>query len=390
MGDEILGGSGCGDERVDLRSSLRQPMKGIAGKPKSARSYLPSNKDGKKQQSDRRRDVIKSSIFSALDISDRPHYDYPILSDDDDSESASSFAMFPKRSKSLDFDSGKTKPQKPKRRGKKADVVAGTNVPPPPPPPPPPSVRSSRANSKSPGLKTRKTPGRSHSGGLPTLRHAKGDTKNALERGRERAQNSKKSEEDQAGPRRRMSIGVFGGSLPSSTAQGSGEDDQKTPSKRVVKRSMSLGRGKRQTNDSEVTPVFNRQQQDGAGIASRKSKGKGLGGFLSEHTPKRRPDDSDSDSDSDGNSVGTEQSWISWVASSALKPLEKLYDDLNGVSDDKRVTKSVTIDDSDSDGDKNEFPNTEAETCSTKLSTTEKIAGLRFVASKQRRRSLYY
>lgn len=383
MSNEILGS----DDELggSLRTSLSQSMKSIGGKSKS---YLPSCKNAKKQQSERRRDVIKSSIFSALDQSDsssQQDYPIPVASDDDDSESASSIRKFHRRSMSLDSTPNKSTSQ-PKRRGKKSDVYAGSNA---PPPPPPENGGGLRSNSKSPGgVVARKTPVRSTSlGAPPKLRHAKGEKKAAIERGRERSQAPSKPT---ATPLRRMSLSVFGGGSASSSAQ-NGEDSKVDGSMatRKPQRSLSMGHGRRRTNDSESSSLPNRRRESSVGPSGRQLKGKPLGNFLSDRSPKRRDDD-DGDDDSDGDSVGTEQSWISWAASSALKPLEKLYDDLNGVSDDKRKTKTVAQDDSSEDeSDQDEFPNTEAEACSTRLSTTDKIAGLRFVASKQKRRSLY-
>ncbi len=366
-------GGGASDDDVDLRSTLKLKTKRVNG---SGKSYL-NNTKGRKVQSDQRKDVIKSSLLSVLDQDDRS-YDFSVASEADAAESMPSIRLFHKRSNSLDSPTATKKDQsQPKLRGKKSSVLSDL-VPGPPPP----------SKKKSPRLVIRKIPMRSNSIGSVRGR-ASGERRNNLSTGSDHGEKglSMSERSTSANPRRRQSIGLFGGSNHGDS-QDEGEDLQDACPKRLAKRSMSVNHTRRRTTDSDTLCAPAKRDQDGPG---RKPKGKqsGLGSFLSEQNasaPSRRIQDDD---DSDGDSVVSSQSWISWAAASALKPLEKLYDDMNGVGE-KRPKSFGRGDDSDAGStDEEEYPNTEAETYSTKLSATDKLAGLRFVASKQRRQSLY-
>lgn len=385
MSDEILGG-GNSDDELDLRTTLRLKSKRLNGNTKS---YL-SNAKGKKIQSDQRRDQIKSSLLSVLDQDDMS-YDYSVASEADSGDSFASIRMLHKRSNSLDSPAvGKKDQSQPKLRGKKLTILSDHNPSPAPPPPPP-------SSKKSPRMGMRKLPLRSNSMGHARPR-ATAETKNTTSTGNENMEKGLSTSErssDSAPRRRRQSSMIF--------ASSSRADDKLVEENsgiqndgpiRVVKRSVSLNQTKRRPIESSAFSDTPRRELV---VPGKKTKGKqvGLGSYLSENTTgsSHRPsrltqDDTDSDDD-DNNSVVSSQSWISWAAASALKPLEKLYDDMNGVGD-KRPKNLNRSDDSDGDStDEEEYPNTEAEAYSTKLSTTDKIAGLRFVASKTRRQSLY-
>lgn len=380
MSDEILGG-GTSDDDGDLRSTLKFKTKRLNG---TTKSYLGKTK-GRKMESDQRRDTIKSSLLSVLDQDDMS-YDFSVCSEADAAESIPAIRLLHKRSNSLDSPSvSKKDPSQPKLRGKKSSVIAETTGIPGPPPP---------LKKKSPRISIIKNPVRSTSI-VPIRGRATGERRNTLSTGSDHGDTDLSMSERSASmnPRRRQSIGLFGGSV---RADGRGGDADVLPDTtnsnphRHVKRSMSLNQARRRTNDSDAISTSVRREPE---TSLRKPKGKsvGLGSFFSEQAasgPSRRTHD-DNDSDSDGDSIVSSQSWISWAASSALKPLEKLYDDMNGVGE-KRPKSFSRGDNSDSEStDEEEYPNTEAETYSTKLSTTDKLAGLRFVASKQRRQSLY-
>lgn len=378
MSDQILGGANDGDG-ADSRFGLKLPTRNLSINRKS---YLFKSKDkqDKKANSEQRRDAIKSSLFQVLDHDDTS-VTCDFVSDDDYSYSgkASTRGLNHKRSKSVGDEESKTGSSQPRLRGKKAELLEKKNI-----PGPPVTDRATRSRSmgmgKSPNVSVRKT----QSSTRPALPNRTGTRR---ERSKSDASSAYSSKQDPNGslapppPRRKSSMSFLTGGFSRQSEEDDEsskkrEDFSKAPKRTVARRSMSLGPERKRTE---------------ANSPKQKQRGKGaLGAFLAKNPAADVSDEEDDGSSDGGDSVTSATSWITWAASTALKPLEKLYDDLNGV-DDRGPKKVVSSDDdSESNEEDGEFPNTHAESfAATRLSTTEKIAGLRFVASKQRRQSLY-
>jgi hypothetical protein len=387
----ILGASSANDElKTDSRFRLKQQTQ-------NRKSYLFKKGDIKATSEDRR-DAIKSSLFQVLDQDDTS-VTCDFASDDETSKSLRGSDH--KRSKSTDGKEGKPKTQS-KLRGKKSELLSGgkKSIPGPPQTDRTPRMRSMR---KSPQVSMGKTPPTTRPTTLPNRARRERSVSDVSSmslpnRARRERSNSDVSamcaSASNPAPqplRRKSSMGSFFGAF---SKQGDENDESKKQEdnssrapRQITKRSMSMGAERRRPRNVETNtaPV-------------QTSQGQGLGAFFSQQSTSGKGDDDDDDDDdsSDGaDSTTSGTSWITWAASSALKPLEKLYDDLNGVGVDdkkKKVPKrsGSSSDDSDISDDEEEFPNTQAEEfASTKLTVTEKVAGLRFVASKQRRRSLY-
>ena len=379
MSDEILGGGG-GDNGTNISRYGVNTNKGpTRTQSLNRKSYLFSSKEKQslKGGSQHRRDAIKSSLFKALDQDDTSTT-YDVVSDDDGEFSCTAVGSTLKRASSLDNGAVK-KSSQPKLRGKKIDLVGNkkhTSSGSPSTERRPTRQRPSPSDNSLSTRKTRPSNGTNINSKATTLpnrsrrERSKSDTSSLVPN--KSRQDAEVANVPPPRPiRRKSSMGFLVGSF---SKQSEEEDrskvQQEVPTRRVAKRSMSLGWEKKPAQSTEP----------GA-----------LGAFLSSKHPKDASDSDDDESSDGGNSATSGTSWITWAASaavsSALKPLERLYDDIN----DKGTRRDrARDDDGDASDDEREFPNTEAEAYSaTKLSTTEKIAGLRFVASRQRRQSLY-
>eukprot|EP00934_Nitzschia_sp_Nitz4_P009217 Nitzschia sp. Nitz4//scaffold11_size288233//237861//238994//NITZ4_000810-RA/size288233-processed-gene-0.247-mRNA-1//-1//CDS//3329534182//9207//frame0 len=373
MSDEILGNSSHHDDAMDLRSTLtRGPKK------KGTKSYL-KNSHASRSVSDHRRTLIKSSLFSAIDGDESSQGSFG----EDLVESNSG-----RTSRSLDEFVGATgSAPSTKKRGKRADIVAAESSAPPPPPPPPHAPSPSRKSlsgldmlkipkrsggSKSPGILTRKTPKRSVSATAAQLSHDAHSSTKTHRRGSSLVASDQHNESSEK-PSRRASSFVH--------------SDHKKDLNPQRRRSSILN-----INPQFKLPDRARSKSFSAGNAGPKpseqpKKGQ-LGSFLASNEASRRRSDDDEDDfsdDDDNDSVTSGQSWISWAASAAasttfrpLEQLEKMYDNLNGLENEES-------------DDEDEFPNTASEDYAkaTRLSTTEKIASLRYAVSKAKRKALF-
>lgn len=358
MSDEILGTPHGSDNPLRTTSEHRNPTKNNSSHKKSyLRKY---DVDKKKKASEHRRTTIMSSLFSALENDDSSSNDSSATELASPQVSAHSLNDLPSdglpttgvgslSNQEAKIEASKRLKKRLPSRSPNVTKKLSSVVPPPPPGSAPPSTRRKTlfsptvndSDNKNGGL--RKTSGRERDSNNTQKRKVKRSV--SLSGGRKGGRPNASSDAPCA---------------PTLERPGGGK-------KRVPGRSKSLS-GANKTSSS--------------GVALKRPsvhQASSLSAFLGS-TSKRAEHSDDEDDDCD--SQTSEQSWISWAANSALKPLEKLYDDVNGNNRSKKK------DDEEEELD-NDFPNTEAENYSTKLSTTDKIMGLRFVASKQKRRSLY-
>lgn len=364
----MLGRTDEDEQGSNLRSTLKRPMKRLSVGRKSYLTNTSRAQETKRAQSVQRKDAVKSALFSALEQDDTST---TFTGSDDDT--GSPVPLFGRRrSQSLDLSVPKKK--KSMKRGKKSDVLAEKNGSGNP-------ERTQNGRRPRPTASKNSEVRRSLSYDGPPRSQGKGRARsNSMGLGTEPS--AQKTV-------RRGSMLVLGG-YPN--RRDSKEPEPKAP----ARRSMSLGYPRKRAEC-----VRDLQSKDHSTVVSRRKSNGALGAFLSNNSRQDDSDQEDYDDDSsdEGRSVTSAASWISWAASaatsvagtvagSAMKPLEKLYDDVNGI-ESKAAKQSRKTEDPDEDSDDDEKKYTKADHHSNKLTTREKISGLRFVASKQRRQSLY-